>query len=208
MGLFLSMSGVVGGNEDQVATALRNYANACGGSMDSEELTTEDNGCLVLSEGLGGATALFPGDFLGWEDVSKYLSRELRKPTFSLHIHDGDLWMYVLFESGEVVDQFNPIPDYWAELDEDERLTWRGNAVEVAKRVPGLTADKIANYLVPWDDEIIEAAETKRAYPSDAHAYGSDWQLVDFMAKLGLDYPVDDHGQPHGSTYRFLCEFE
>jgi hypothetical protein len=205
MGLFVSMSGVVGANEDEVAAALDRYADAHSGSLEPEELTSNDDGCLVLSEGLGGVTVLYPGDFLGWDDASSYLSRELNRPTFSLHIQDGDLWMYLLFDRGQIVDQFNPLPDYWQELDDAERQTWRGNAVEVAKRVPGLSPDTISKYLVPWSDDILEADEIKRAYASDQHGYGSDWQLLDFMAKLGLDYPVDDRGVPHGATYRFLC---
>ena len=206
MGLFLSMSGVVGGDEDEVASALRKYASTHAGTMEAEDLKTDDNGCLVLSESVGGATVLYPGDFLGWDDVSQYLSKELDKPTFSFHIHDGDLWMYVLFEDGQVVDQFNPLPDYWEELEDEERLTWSGNARAIAERVPGLVLEQISNYLVPWSDEILESTTQPRAYPADQYGYGNEWQLVDFMSKLGLDYPVDDRGEPHGTTYRFLCE--
>ena len=203
MGQFLSMSGVVGGREDSVVDALRAYAKDNGGSLEAETLTTEDDDCLVVSEGAGGATVLYPGEFFDWDSAAQYLSKRLRKPVFSFHIHDGDLWMYSLYENGEVVDQFNPVPDYWQELEDEERRSWQGSAVEVARRVQGLVPEQIANYLVQWGDEVFEATERKKAYPTDTYCYGDDWQLVDFMGKLGLDYPVDDRGDPHGVTYRF-----
>jgi hypothetical protein len=115
--------------------------------------------------------------------------------------------MYVLYEDSEVVDQFNPVPDYWQELEDEERKSWGGNATAIARRVPGLAPEQIARYLLPWGEEVFEAAQRKKAYSSDQFYYGDDWQLVDFMGKLGMDYPVDDRGAPHGVTYRFKCKF-
>lgn len=206
MGLFLAMSGVVGASEGAVVEALRSYAETREGSLEEEELTTNDDECLVLSEGVGGVTVLYPGHFFDWDSSSQHLSEQLGTPVFSFHIHDGDLWMYVLYDGSKEVDRFNPVPDYWEELDPDERSSWQGNASAVAKRVPGLNADAIAKYLVEWDDEVLESNERKKAYPADQYYYGDDWQLVDFMTKLGLDYPVDDRGGAHGATYRFHCK--
>ena len=205
MGLFLSMFGVVGCNQDEVVDALRAYAESKGGLLEQEKLTKEEDHCLVIPEGFGGVTILYPARFLDWEDATQHLSRQLEKPVFSFHIHDSDLWMYSLYEVGDVVDQFNPVPDYWQELDEDERIGWQGNAYEVAKRVPGLSPQDVARYLVQWDDDIFDSKERKKAYPGDRFYYGDDWQLTDFMSKLGLDYPIDDSGAPHGDTYRFEC---
>jgi hypothetical protein len=206
MGQFLSMSGVSGASEEAVVRTLRAFAESAGGFMAEAELGIDDDGCVVVSEGVGGVTVLYPHDFLAWDDVSQHLSRELGKPVFSFHIHDGDLWMYVFFDEGESVDRFNPLPEYWGELDEGEQESWKGNAAEVAKRIPGLVPDRIARYLVLWSDDVLEAAEPGKAYPADRFRYGEDWQLTDFMEKLGLDFPVDDRGEPHGTTYRFQCE--
>ena len=60
MGLFLSMSGVVGGSEDSVVDALRNYAEENEGSLEEEELTTEDNGCAVPLEATQAAGVFLP----------------------------------------------------------------------------------------------------------------------------------------------------
>jgi hypothetical protein len=181
----------------------RQYADARGGTFDEANLTAEDDGCLVVSEGLGGVTALYPYEFMDWDDASQHLSKQLQESVFSFHIHDSDLWMYLLYDKGALVDQFNPIPGYWQKLSDDERSSWRGNVSEVVKRVPGLKPTDIANYLVEWRAENRESIPRKRAYPSDRFYYGDDWQLLDFMAKLELEYPIDDRGAPHGTTYRF-----
>jgi hypothetical protein len=161
------MSGVVGASEEAVLAALHDYAVDRRGSMDDAELTLHDAGCLVISECFNGVIVLYPDGFLGWDDAAGYLSARLNTPVFSFHIHDSDLWMYLLFERGEVVDQFNPMPDYWGELDADERRTWAGNPTEVAKCVPGLSVARIWKYLVPWDDEVFEADRRTKAYPTD-----------------------------------------
>ena len=124
------------------------------------------------------------------------LSEELGKPVFSFHIHDGDLWMYVLFDQGQEVDRFNPMPDYWEELDDEaERESWRGNATAVAERVPGLAPESIERYLIFWDDEILLSAGRPKAYPNDKFHIGDDWQIVDFMRRVGLSLPIDEQGQ-------------
>ena len=206
MGLFLSMSGVINGAEESVVAALRAFAEDRQGSLEKDDLTSDDDGCLVVSDGIGGTSLLYPNDFYDWDGASEFLSKRLGRPVFSFHIHDEDLWMYQLFENGEVVDQFNPIPEYWDGLEPDEIKRWAGNAAAVAQRVPGLDAGQISKYLIRWDDELFASAETLKAYPTDAFSYGEDWQLVDFMRKLGLDYPIDDRGEPHGATYRFRCK--
>lgn len=203
MGQFLSMSGVVNGDEEAVIDALRAYAQNQDGSLEEASLSIEDDGCLVVSSGHGGVTVLYPGDFFDWDDAAAYLSRQLGRPVFSLHIHDSDFWMYSLFENGEVTDRFNPLPDYWQELEDEERRSWYGNAAAVAQRVPGLSPEQISKYLIQWDDEVFDSEPRKKAYPTDQFFCGDDWQLVDFMSKLGLDFPVDDRGAAHGATYRF-----
>jgi len=208
MGLFLSMSGAIVSEHSQVEAALREYAVCHDGEMREEPLTPEDDECLIITEDVGGVTVVYPGDFIGWDAVSESLSKDLRKPVFSFHIHDGDFWMYVLFDDGSVVDRFNPVPDYWGRAGEEDCAQWQGNTREVARRVPGLSAESVSKYLIRWDDEVFESAERTKAYPDDEFCYGDDWQLVDFMKRLGLSYPIGDHGDAFGTTYRFVCRVD
>jgi hypothetical protein len=202
MGLFLSFSGIVGSDHLSVVGALREFAAGHGGSLEQAVLPPGDDACLLIASGPRGLTALYPTDFLGWDDASAYLSQTLNTAVFSFHIHDGDLWMYQLFEAGKVVDRFNPVPDYWGPVEDEERDAWRGNPAEVARRVPGLKPDQIANYLTQWDD-IPEPSPY--AYPDDEFTTGQDWQILDFLRKLGLPLPLDDHGELRGTSYRFEC---
>jgi hypothetical protein len=206
MGLFLAMSGVVGGSGTSVVDALRTYAESNEGSLKAEKLTTDDDVCLVISEGMNGVTVMYPSGFYEWDNAAQHLSQQLAKPVFSFHIHDGDFWMYSLYEKGEIVDQFNPVPDYWGDLDEEERRTWQGDATKVARLVPGLSPERVSKYLVQWGNDVFESDRRKKAYPTDQFHYGDDWQLIDFMNQLKLPYPVDDRGDLHGITYSFVCK--
>jgi hypothetical protein len=205
MGLFLSMSSIIGGAKPEVEDALRRYAELHEGSLREESLTIDEEGRLAMCEAAGGVTVVYPSDFYAWEHCSQFLSAELGKPVFMFHIHDGDLWMYTLHETGRQVDQFNPVPDYWGDLEEEELRSWQGNPEEVANRVPGISPENIARYLVRWGDEVFESDERTKAYPDDEFYYGDDWQLLDFMKRLQLEFPSEDRGRSFIDTYRFEC---
>ncbi len=71
--------------------------------------------------------------------------------------------------------------------------------VHLLRHWPKIRAEQIKNYLVHWD---LDELGDKKAYPDDQHSIGEDWQLVDFMKKLGLDYPIGDDGIA-GKVFRF-----
>jgi hypothetical protein len=199
------MSGIAGADAQSVEDALRDYANTHGGSVQRCPSTEETWEFLIVSEAQPGrVTVVYPGEFMDWDDAALHLSKSLRKPVFSFHIHDDDLWMYLFFVNGVEVDQFNPIPDYWsADISDEERLAWKGNADVIARYWPDVSAADLRDYLVAWD---LDDETPGKANPADGCKFGDCWQLVDFMRRLGLDYPVDDRGQASGETYRFQVE--
>jgi hypothetical protein len=196
MGLFLSLSAVIGKDQIHVEQSLARYANSVGGKFQAEPISTDDSERCVIHGRNGNTIVLYPSSYGQWDESSAFLSKDLNAPTFSFHIHDGDLWMYLLYVGGEEVDRFNPVPDYWEKIDNSEVQRWKGDATIVAKYVKGVEQASIDRYLVRWD-----ADETGKAYQEDKFGFEA-WQLTDFMSKLGLDYPLDDAGQPKGSTYR------
>src|SRR5258708_1180030 len=104
MGLFLSMSGIAGVNAQDVEKCLRQYAAQKSGTLEAAVSNPDDDNTLIIAEGpKGNVTVLYPGEFFQWDEASEYLSRQMKKPVFSLHIHDGDLWMYILFVDGNAV---------------------------------------------------------------------------------------------------------
>jgi hypothetical protein len=198
MGLFLALSGVIGKTHNEVVNSLTNYARAMNGNLHPEKDLDTYTSCII-EEAYGNTSIQYPDDFLEWDASSAFLSKDLNAPVFSFHIHDGDLWMYILFYNGEIVDQFNPVPDYWeGEVTEEEFESWKGNANTVTKYVTYTKPSDIDNYLVRWEHN---REENIKAYPGDRHFRG-DWQLLDFMKTLKLPYPVDDHGAPKGHTYK------
>lgn len=210
MGLFLAMSGVANTSPGAVVAALAAYAAERGGEFDAlaDKRDRDPDGKLVLRNcGGGKVVVLYPDDFLGWDDAAKYLSKKLAAPVFSFHIHDGDFWMYTLFDRGRRLDQFNPVPDYWEELTDREARRWAGDAGAVRKHWPGVTESQIRNYLVRWpledDDDGGGPDPPGPAYPDDEYETGEDWQLLDFMRRLGLNYPVSASGRALGDLFVF-----
>jgi len=206
MGEFLAMSGVSRASRRDVLHSLEEFALAHVGTLDPAPGGKPYDHLIVTGEDFGPITVMYPGDFFGWDEASKYLSESLGVPVISLHIHDGDLWMYVLYRDGEEVDQFNPIPDYWTEeLTPEERSSWAGDAKAVAENWEGVDATSIERYLVTWD---LDNDAPGKAYDEDEFPIGDCWQIVDFIGKLGLTYPVDDQGQATGETYTFEASTE
>lgn len=198
MGMFLSLSGVIGRTQDQVQKSLTNYATAVNGGLQSADLTTDDKNCCVIEEANNNTTIFYPYGYLEWDKSSESISRELSAPVFSFHIHDGDLWMYILYVNGQIVDQFNPIPDYWDEnISDTEIESWKGDASIVAKHI-GQAPTKISKYLTRWD---LDDEGNEKAYNDDEFA-NEDWQLLDFLRRCGLPYPLDDDGNAKGHIYK------
>jgi hypothetical protein len=203
MGLFLSMGGIIGTGQSTVEELLRQYALRNGGQFEPIPVPTDYSEAMIVDESNGNTTIVYPADFLKWEDVSAYLSRSLTSPVFFFHIHDGDLWMYELFVHGDVLDRFNPIPAYWSDkMSEIEIQSWAGNASVITHWCPDVREESIRRYLVQWD---LADQNPRKAYEDDE--FGCiDWQIIDFMRKLRLPYPIDGQGKCLGKAFRFLTE--
>ena len=202
MGLFLAMSGMANSNRAAVEDALRAYATERGGRLEAVGQSADLSDALLIAESGDRVTVMYPDDFAAWDDASQYLSKALGTAVFSFHIHDEDLWMYVLFANGEPVDQFNPIPNYWQRsMPKSEKQLWSGNAAVVAEHWPGLVPESIANYLCEWD---LNEGDSDNAYADDQFPYNECWQMTDFMHRLGLVYPIEDDGRINAATYRFV----
>lgn len=199
MGLFLSIAGILGKSQEEVAASMKKYAQSTGGGFEKANLGADDDNFCVVAGANNNASFLYPNWLLDWDEISQYLSQDLNAPVFSFHIHDGDLWMYVLYVNGEIEDRFNPIPEYWDDnVDEAERKMWKGDADTVVKYAPHLKVSDIDRYLIHWDLDM----ENEKAYPDD-HAVNEDWQLLDFIRKLRLPYPLTDDREPVGQVFNW-----
>lgn len=203
MGTFLSLTSVVGKTQTEVANSLRNYALSVGGGLEKEDLPVDHDNCCVLKEADGNTSIFYPYGYGEWDASTAFISKELSAPVFSFHIHDGDLWMYLLFANGNVADQFNPLPDYWDDnISKEEMQSWKGNAKLVSSYFSHIQPASIEKYLVPWD---LESEGTNKAYAADEYEQ-EDWQLLDFMKKLQLPYPLTDEGNANGEVYKLYTK--
>lgn len=202
MGLFLAISGIINADKTAVEAALREFVNTRGGSIQKAPKSIEEVNTLVLLANNSNCSVLYPFSFFEWDEASRFLSEYLDVPVFSFHIHDEDLWMFVLFHKGQQAAQFNPLPEYWGDnISEAERASWSGNARDIALHVPGLTVDSISPYLRHWD---LEDKKPGKAFPEDQFHFNDCWQMCDFMRKVGVKYPLDDAGAILGETYEFI----
>lgn len=198
MGLFLSGSGAIGADRESVIRSIGSFVQSRGGRFEPSSETTPERDLAAIGENAGNTTVVYPRDFHDWDDASKFISADLNVPVFSLHIHDGDLWMIIAFENGEEVAWFNPIPDYWGETTAAEQRKWAGDPDTIA-RLAGIQPDRISRYLVSWNDD--GTMPSGKAYDGDESDYGTDWQLTDFMARIGLKYPILADGTVDGQEY-------
>jgi hypothetical protein len=206
MGLFLSMSGIVGAEKGAVEAALRSYTEQRKGRFQKSVRTTKDPNTLALLEDKSRCSVLYPWGFFNWDEASCHLSADLGVPVFSFHIHDGDLWMFTLFNKGEQVAQFNPLPEYWDDgISDEERAAWSGDASAIAACIPDLDVDLIRPYFRHWD---LNDGNPGKAFPDDRFNFHDCWQMCDFMQKVRIKYPLSDTGQMLGETYEFIVPKE
>ena len=133
-----------------------------------------------------GVSVLLNDDCVGFEGLAETVSVQLGKPVMLLYIYDGDFWGYFLCENGSVLDAFNPMPDYFEEVPEEQKESMRVNAALIADRFH-VDPAAIEKYLVFWTEEDLEEWDEK-VYEDDEFGRGEDWQMADFMRRLGYPY--------------------
>lgn len=130
----------------------------------------------------------------GYEELALALSANLAGPALLLYIYDDDFWGYYLCADGRTVDQFCPLPSYFADVSEAERRRFSGDAKAVA-RCFSVEPGTVLGYLRFWEGENF----CRKARPGDRYPAGDCWQMADFMAALG--FPCDAGREPELPLY-------
>jgi len=65
--------------------------------------------------------------------LAKSLSSKLKTTVVAMMVHDSDIFVYLFYEKGELIDQFDSKPDYFGPVSEAQKKEWRGN---FAKLIP------------------------------------------------------------------------
>jgi hypothetical protein len=200
MGIFLSLSGVINKDPQAVEASVKKFTEVVKGGFQRANIADDHPNLAVMGIHGSNTALVYPNYFEEWDAASAFISKDLNATVFSLHIHDEDLWMFQMYHNGENITRFNPLPDYWEEdITTEEVNYWLGDADLISQYIPGLEPASIQKYLRRWDWD--EEGEEK-AYPEDEFGFGDCWQVVDFMAKVGLEYPIDETGILLGKKYK------
>ncbi len=177
MGLFLDVALLNGCNKDTAEQALKSW---CAAKPKSRIVPSD---CQLEEQSKGTVIIFNDDDCFEAQEFCITFSKEHGMVAMHLYIYDGDFWGYYLYKNGEEIDCFSPIPDYFEDIDEQEWERQKGNSNILAKEYSICSKD-IERYLVTWDED--DNGEDK-AYPDDEYGH-IDWQMVDFMKKLGYHY--------------------
>ena len=181
MGVFLETAVIPNCAEDELRAALTALEEQNG---KLRQLKAAE--CRIKAQN-GGVCVLFNEYCAGYEDLARELSARLDRLVLYLYIYDDDFWGYFCCESGTLLDEFNPMPDYFQEVSEEERRRTAGNSALIAERFQ-IPEAEIERYLTTWTEDILDADEPQKAYESDGASMGDCWQMTWFMEKLGYSY--------------------
>ncbi len=182
MGLFMEAAVIPDSTEEEVRAALSALESRNG----QNGMQLETAACQIAGQN-GGVSVLFNEYCAGYAPLAQALSAQLKGLALFLFIYDDDFWGYYCCENGELLDEFNPMPDYFEEVSEAERQRVSGSSALLAERFHVPEAD-LAGYLVPWDAGVLLGPERRKAYETDTYGIGDCWQMADFMDKLGYPY--------------------
>lgn len=136
------------------------------------------------------------GDALMGERLAAELSRFTSGPSVVFYEYDQATWGYTLYNAGTELDRFWSVP----EIVQEDAVATRGTPVLVSGLF-GVPESAIAPYLRHLDSEL---PETSKAFPDDEFALTDHWVRVDFMRRLGLQYPAP--GSTSGGRYVQIVE--
>ena len=123
----------------------------------------------------GGTAIEFNDHCIAFDEMAAALSQSLEGPVLVCDIYDGDYWDYWLYKSGKELSRFMTIPDYFEELDDQEKEQWCGNA-ELLSAEFGCPAEPLADYLCFWDETMPDK---------------DTWEVLDFLRDLGFALEED-----------------
>jgi hypothetical protein len=66
-------------------------------------------------------------------ELAKGISLKLKTAVIATMVHDSDIFVYLIYERGKLIDQFDSKPDYFGPVSEAQNKEWRG---DFAKLIP------------------------------------------------------------------------
>ena len=177
MGMFVKVAIIKNCTTEKTKVALREIA-----ALNKNELNV-DLTDIRYTEADGTTMAYLNFGCTGYDELAECLSIKLETAVLLLYIYDGDFWAYEFYEKGECLDKFNPLPDYFEDMDLEQIAQYKGNSKVIAEYFD-VNEEDIEKYFIPWTDEV---GVDDKAYEKDEFGF-EDWQMGDFMKKIGHEY--------------------
>jgi hypothetical protein len=93
------------------------------------------------------------------EPTVKKLSSELDAHALLLVVHDGDVFLYEYYRSGQLADRYSSVPDYFGPVSKRERAALRGRAESFTPLISQADVDKLTAILSKqWE---LKSAESR-----------------------------------------------
>lgn len=124
------------------------------------------------------------------EPLAAELSRLINGPAVVVFEYDQATWGYTLFNSAKLLDRFWSIPEFVEVAPQD----YAGNA-EIVSSTFGVPRDHVA----PSLQDVTDLDEAAKAFADDEFTLRDHWVRVDFLGRLGLNYPGP--GEAVGGKY-------
>ncbi|MHB0998556.1 MAG: hypothetical protein ACYC27_04860 [Armatimonadota bacterium] len=140
---------------------------------------------LYVAPAIRGWTAVYPcSDCEHDELISSLLAEKIKNHIIHTMVHDSDIFMYVYFYNGELLDEFSSDPDYFETATDEERIALQGN--------PSVFAALVSEQLPALAEALEGARDGECAFADDA--------LADFAEILNLPNAL--------TSYEYLADGE
>jgi tetratricopeptide (TPR) repeat protein len=91
------------------------------------ERVARDNDCkFQAGPALRGWVSVFPSDGGQSNHLLAEIARHLKNDFFHLTVHDDDIFSYLFYRDGQLLDEYNSCPDYFDEVTEEEKEKCQG----------------------------------------------------------------------------------
>lgn len=124
--------------------------------------------------------------------LGKGLSSKLNTSVLCVMVHDSDIFVYLLYEDGKRVDQFDSCPDYFGPVTAKHRKEWAGNIEALMKLAPeGSTSEQIRKIL------------SKRQMMEEERAleFGAFLGIDPHRARMGFKYAQKESHSDYSLVY-------
>jgi ankyrin repeat protein len=101
--------------------------------------------------------------------LAKGLSSKLKTAVIATMVHDSDIFVYLIYENGELIDQFDSKPDYFGPVSEAQKREWQGNFAKS----------------LPYAKKKVSIQDFKRIAEKE-HVF-EEHRAVEFSQLLGID---------------------